>query len=471
MYVFVCTCLSLVWYPNLNKYQPIFSVQTRNLAHVTVLLQSITMGIFVQNLQNLKEYKYRGEDRSITTKYFLKPYWWSNFVKVFPLWFAPNAVTLSGFGFIALNLLTVLYYDPYLNNPNVPTWTTVSYAIGLFMYQTFDACDGMQARRTGQSGPLGELFDHCVDALNTTLSVIIFASVTKMGYGWMLIISQFAVLANFYLSTWEEYHTHILFLSEFSGPVEGILMIVILYLVTAYYGNEIWVNSWYHLELASFLPAPVLKILSYLGFINLQEVPETGVLSAIASIDASTVYIVLGGAQLYFNIISAYNNVKRIFAQDKTVDAKDKAHNAIRGLVPFATYYSSAIVFVIVASPFIFVNPSSYLPFILQIGTSIAFSVGRIIISHLTLSEFPHRLPTLYIPGLQIAAFAFVKFLNLVKPETQAISLDTAVNNIVWAGFGISVGIYASFITEIITEISSFLDIWVLSIKHPKKLD
>lgn len=35
-----------------------------------------------------------------------------------------------------------------------------SCALGLFAYQTFDAIDGKQARRTGTGSPLGELFDH-----------------------------------------------------------------------------------------------------------------------------------------------------------------------------------------------------------------------------------------------------------------------------------------------------------------------
>jgi len=30
------------------------------------------------------------------------------------------------------------------------------------MYQSLDAIDGKQARRTGTSGPLGEMFDHGV---------------------------------------------------------------------------------------------------------------------------------------------------------------------------------------------------------------------------------------------------------------------------------------------------------------------
>lgn len=37
---------------------------------------------------------------------------------------------------------------------------TRRWAIGLFAYQSFDAVDGKQARRTGMAGPLGEMFDH-----------------------------------------------------------------------------------------------------------------------------------------------------------------------------------------------------------------------------------------------------------------------------------------------------------------------
>ena len=43
------------------------------------------------------------------------------------------------------------------------------WAAGLFFYQSLDAIDGKQARRTGMAGPLGEMFDHGCDALNTTV--------------------------------------------------------------------------------------------------------------------------------------------------------------------------------------------------------------------------------------------------------------------------------------------------------------
>jgi phosphatidylglycerophosphate synthase len=40
------------------------------------------------------------------------------------------------------------------------TYCFFSFGVGLFIYQSLDAIDGKQARRTQTSGPLGELFDH-----------------------------------------------------------------------------------------------------------------------------------------------------------------------------------------------------------------------------------------------------------------------------------------------------------------------
>lgn len=48
-----------------------------------------------------------------------------------------------------------------------PLWAYLLCAIGLFVYQSLDAIDGKQARRTNSSSPLGELFDHGCDSLST----------------------------------------------------------------------------------------------------------------------------------------------------------------------------------------------------------------------------------------------------------------------------------------------------------------
>lgn len=110
------------------------------------------------------------------------------------IWMSTNTaaqITLTGFSFVVINFLTMLWYTPTLDQ-DCPPWVYLSWAIGLFLYQTFDAVDGSQARRTRQSGPLGELFDHGVDAINTTLEVLLFSAVMNLGQGWKTVLTLFA---------------------------------------------------------------------------------------------------------------------------------------------------------------------------------------------------------------------------------------------------------------------------------------
>ncbi|AOA62239.1 Phosphotransferase [Komagataella phaffii] len=390
------------------------------------------MGVFIPHskLHTLKEYKYQSDDRSITTKYFLKPFW-TQFVKIFPLWMAPNMVTLSGLFFILLNLVTVLIYDPYLDNAEKPSWIYFSYALGLFLYQTFDACDGMQARRTGQSGPLGELFDHCIDALNTSLSCIVFGSTITCGWGWLLVVSQFATLMNFYMSTWEEYHTHVLFLSEFSGPVEGILILIGVYIFTGFKGAHVWKDPVIYLNLeklnmGSEFPLTVTKLFSFIGAIG-----------------------------LLFNIYSARRNALAKLSEPS------HQKEASKGLIPFFFFYTSVFVQVFLYKDVIL--PGAGLPLVLSIGLTMAFSVGRIIVAHLTKQDFPMCQPPMFIPIGEII---------LTELLTRVFDFDrfSVANNLQWTGFGLSLGIHALFVTEIIYEITGYLDIWALTIKH-KKVD
>ena len=59
-----------------------------------------------------------------------------------------------------------------------PLWAYLLCAVGLFVYQSLDAIDGKQARRTNSSSPLGELFDHGCDSLSTGRSSFLFVVVS-----------------------------------------------------------------------------------------------------------------------------------------------------------------------------------------------------------------------------------------------------------------------------------------------------
>ena len=58
-------------------------------------------------------------------------------------------MTLLGFfGVILAYLVLVVYYSPDLYQP-APGWAYLLAAVSIFFYQTMDALDGKQARRTG----------------------------------------------------------------------------------------------------------------------------------------------------------------------------------------------------------------------------------------------------------------------------------------------------------------------------------
>lgn len=394
------------------------------------------MGIFIpaNKLEQLRLYKYSSEDHSVISKYVLKR-WWNFFVQIFPLSMAPNVVTLLGFVFIVFNLLCVFYYDPTLDT-TLPRWCYFFYAFGLFMYQTFDGCDGCHARRTGQSGPLGELFDHSIDAINTSLGTLIFASVFKMGYGGLLMLSQFASVCNFYTSTWEEYHTHVLYLSKFSGPVEGVLMICAVYIITGIFGPDIWNIKLFELNLSS------------IGYDTYE-------------VNSSIFYVVVGIPSLYYNIVSAMRNVNSYYEKVNHKDSekvRKDTSDAYMGLVPFFAYYGAIILFVWIFPDVISENGFAL---VLSIACTVAFCVGRIILAHLTAQSFPFVQIPMFVPIIQLV-------LSKVLISIYKFPADTVLSAICWLGLGLTLGIHSVFVTEIIYEITTYLDIYALSIKHKR---
>ncbi|MCP9266269.1 CDP-alcohol phosphatidyltransferase [Dirofilaria immitis] len=72
---------------------------------------------------------------------------------------------------IFINLVTVLVLAGFSYDAKIAasSWAYFQAALGVFLFQTLDATDGKQARRTGSSSPLGELLDHGCDAMSQVL--------------------------------------------------------------------------------------------------------------------------------------------------------------------------------------------------------------------------------------------------------------------------------------------------------------
>ncbi|KAK5992495.1 putative CDP-alcohol phosphatidyltransferase class-I family protein C22A12.10 [Cladobotryum mycophilum] len=196
-------------------------------------------------LIHLKSYKYSSVDKSPVSKYILGP-WWNAFVEFLPLWIAPNMVTLLGFFFILGNVGLMIVYIPDLVGPG-PSWVYFSFAFGLFMYQTMDNVDGKQARRTGTSSGLGELFDHGIDSLNCTLASLLEAAAMGLGTSHAGIITALIPCLPMFFSTWETYHTHTLYLGFFNGPTEGILIACGIMIVSGIYGPAVFTQPLVHI--------------------------------------------------------------------------------------------------------------------------------------------------------------------------------------------------------------------------------
>ncbi|KAL1922774.1 uncharacterized protein VTP21DRAFT_9150 [Calcarisporiella thermophila] len=381
-----------------------------------------------EQLRNLRLYKYDGVDHSILSRYVLGPYW-DNLVKLFPLSVSPNMITLLGLCAIIINLLTLYYYSPD-SKESCPSWVYFSFAIGLFIYQSFDAIDGKQARRTGTSGPLGELFDHGCDALNTTLEGLICIHSLNIQGTWWAITSLLLSTCNFYLTTWEEYYTGTLYLSVFSGPVEGIVMIICIHTCTGLYGRAFWEND----------------LNALLGLSN----------PWLPRLQLNHALLLFGAIGVIFNVVAAIKNVL------KSRRHPDLSHFArFKGLIPFA-FLAVVVVVWLNASPSILQD--HFLPFALYYGLTLGYMVGAMILAYLMMAPFPLNNVLIW-PLVAGATNANLPYLLSVKPLFAGRAELVYLYTCLIAGFVL----YFHFAISVINEICAFCDINCLTVK--KKSD
>jgi len=422
---------------------------------------------------NLSKYKYSGEDHSIISRYVLTPYW-NRLVTFVPMSVAPNLITLTGLVFVMVNFGSLLIFQPDLACSHKPSfvskagllletsegsllgklksliglknfqakcpsgWLYFSFALGLWIYQSLDAIDGKQARRTGTSGPLGELFDHGCDALNTTLGAILASASLNLGHSWWTVASQVAPLANFYLTTWEEYHTGTLFLSSFSGPVEGILLVIGVFLVTALYGPPFWDQG----------------IFTLLGLSSIPFVKRWGLDFPLNKCSLLFAVFSLGS-----NVMGSYINVAKSHRGQKGSSAK-----TLLGLLPFVLQTTINLLW-------LHSQPSllnrHLLPFMLYYGLSFAYLVGLLIVSHILKAPevFPH--------WNVLLCWSFIGFadshintltLGLVKQPFFQKS-EAGVVQFVWLSIIVAGVVYAYFVTDVVLDVCDYCDINCLTIK------
>lgn len=292
------------------------------------------------------------------------------------------------------------------------------------MYQSLDSIDGKQARRTGMAGPLGELFDHGCDAINTTLECILSTAALNVGRSYWSLAALVACLVNFYLTTWEEFHTGTLYLSAFSGPVEGILMICIIYLITglAPSGSQFWDRG----------------VLSVTG---LERIPSVAQNFKQWNLPLNDAFLAFGALGLGANIVASYSNVARA-----RLARKQSAFTPVTGLLPVALLLACMVLWMTARDAQMMVDGSAFVALYCSFGLLFAYSVGLLIVAHVTKAPFPY-----FNVGL---GWAILGTIDARLPQPFIQSTPSGARLVAFVVLALSFTLYGHFVYDVITTIT-----------------
>ncbi|XP_068275366.1 choline/ethanolaminephosphotransferase 1 isoform X1 [Nyctibius grandis] len=227
------------------------------------LVQLPTPPLSKHQLKRLEEHKYQSAGRSLLEP--LMQGYWEWLVGRVPAWIAPNLITIIGLLINIFTTLLLVYYCPTATE-QAPPWAYIACACGLFIYQSLDAIDGKQARRTNSSTPLGELFDHGCDSLSTVFVVLGTCIAVQLGTNpdWMFFCC-FAGTFMFYCAHWQTYVSGTLRFGIFD-VTESVLCTVAIQLLTGTLGPWFW-NYTFCIHLTS---GETCSVTSKIPILNIQ---------------------------------------------------------------------------------------------------------------------------------------------------------------------------------------------------------
>lgn len=247
---------------------------------------------------------------------------------------------------------------------------------------------------------------------------------------------------TFYVQTWDEYHTKTLTLGIVNGPVEGILILVLVYAFTGYMGG------------ASFWQQSMLGAL---------HVPKTiGIPASIYDLSFTQWYMVQGSVVLVLNTMeSAKNVIKARRARG------DRSRGALFGLVPFFGTWFWVVAYLYLQPV---IRTQHLVPFVFFAGIVNAYSVGQMITAHLVKLDFPYwNVLVLPLALGVIDSMGPLLQANIGWASGWPSALGDGVYQVafMFCLLGMAIGVYGSFVVDVIVTICDYLDIYCLTIKHP----
>ena len=187
-----------------------------------------------------KNYSYKSINNSLADKHVLRR-WWPIALKAVPARAPANLVSMLGNlgSYLAFLILSGLLFGPAEVIGREKPWIFGLVAFGLFFYQTLDALDGIQARRTGASGPLGEFVDHWFDSFNVFLVPLGFFLAFPVVPWQFLVPVLFVFTATNWIMMRSLLNTQTLVFEPLSSE-EGQILAQLFYLSVWVFGYDFW---------------------------------------------------------------------------------------------------------------------------------------------------------------------------------------------------------------------------------------
>ncbi|XP_049543228.1 cholinephosphotransferase 1 isoform X4 [Anopheles darlingi] len=300
-------------------------------------------------LKKLGDHKYSCTNVSLMDP-FLQP-WWCWLVSKVPMWLAPNLITIVGLIINIITTLILIYHSPN-GREEPPRWASALCAAGLFIYQSLDAIDGKQARRTNSSSPLGELFDHGCDSISTVFVALSACISVQLGFypRWMF-FQCFCAMTLFYCAHWQTYVSGTLRFGKID-VTEAQCTIIGIHLISAIFGPSIWMTK-----------------LPLMGGLDIKTVP------------------------LYFAVfvfgLLAYQNASVIFTGGVGKNGSTVAGTSVLSpIIPFLFVVVPAYVISQKSTEQLYENhPALY---IMAFGMITAKVTNRLVVAHMTKSEMEY---------------------------------------------------------------------------------
>jgi len=179
-------------------------------------------------------YRYNCTDKSILLPHY-KKYIVAPAFRLVPRWLTANFITILSTGFIVAMMIAAVMYEA----PGSPVLAAI-FGICMKLYLLGDHLDGMQAKESKTSSPLGEFLDHYLDVFN---GAIVFYTITVFLGSFpdhlFLVLMGFSCAA-FAATMVEELETRMLVFG-YIGTLEGVLLLILIYLIWLIPGvKELW---------------------------------------------------------------------------------------------------------------------------------------------------------------------------------------------------------------------------------------